>query len=85
MAYLRGLDKGEKCQKQTNTSEAQLRNDMLYGGGRRGGNLSRADFIFFPPQIWVIMAFHFLHSLMPQCIAQTVLLKHIVRTQTFLS
>lgn len=29
------------------------------------------------------MAFHFLHSLMPQCIAQTVLLKHIVRTQNF--
>lgn len=37
MAYLRGLDKGEKCQKQTNTSEAQLKNDMLFGGG--GGGL----------------------------------------------
>lgn len=35
MAYLRGLDKGEKCQKQTNTSEAQLRNDICFmvGGG----------------------------------------------------
>lgn len=35
MAYLRGLDKGEKCQKQTKASEAGLRNDMLFffGGG----------------------------------------------------
>lgn len=33
MAYLRGLDKGGKCQKQTNTSEAQLRNYMLLEGG----------------------------------------------------
>lgn len=33
MADLRGLDKEEKCQKRTNTSEAWLKNDMLFGGG----------------------------------------------------
>lgn len=45
MAYLRGLDKGGKCQKQTNTSETQLKNDMLFGGG--GGVLIFPLLFFF--------------------------------------
>lgn len=51
MAYLRGLDKGEKCQKQTNTSEAQLRNDMLYGGGGEGVTFPLLILFFFPPNL----------------------------------
>lgn len=53
MAYLRGLDKGEKCQKQTNTSEAQLKNDMLCGGGGRGLIFPLLVFLFFffPPDL----------------------------------
>lgn len=35
MAYARGLDKGEKCQKQTNTSEAWLKMTW-FGGGKEG-------------------------------------------------
>lgn len=84
MAYLRGLDKGEKCQKQTNTSEAQLRNDMLYGGGRRGGNFSLADFNFFPPNL-SNYGIPFLAQLNASMCCPDCALYHIVRTQTFLS